>query len=696
MPADLSGQWPGEIFGRVTDEVSGRPIPAAELHLLPEALGAVTSADGSFHFRGLEPGHHVLRIAAFGYAPSSREVEVRNGVVLDVDFALGPVALAIEGVDASVAPSLAGAVTLGAERLRSTPGNTVADVLRSVPGVLIVSSGSGGAQTPTMRGSGADAVLVLVDGVPLNDPITGEADLSALPISGIESVTVLPGGQSARYGARAAAGAILVRTGSPGRGLTVAGGMGSLDERYGEATGERSGLGGRLDAVGTYRAREGGFEFEVPPEFGGGSSRVSNADSRSWSGRVGWTGENSRGRSTVGVSAEHVARGLPGRSFAPSPEARQSLTQARLFGSVNRDGSAGGTVRTSGYLHYYRSTFSDPKPPFGQAYEDRTTLVGGGGDGTYTRAFGLGVLTMGVAAKHARIHSTVLSTVDPPTRTDIGAWVSASFPNGPLGTAWTGAVRVDHSGLPSAWFGSHDIRVERAFGVLTINAGHRSSFSPPTLGDQFFREGVGIEPNPDLRAERVPSEWVGGVAIKTRVEGLLLSLDAETYSGDTKDMIVWLPDFRFVWSPRNQDVLRRGLDLRGRVRSPASGVELWAGWSYNRATYDRENSKDVQVAYRPRYQSGIGASLTRSVWSLLVDARYTGARFPVPNDVNELAAFWALDLSARRSLVVGSAAVEIQLQVERLLDQHDALIFAFPHPGRALRVTVRLGRITTS
>ena len=695
-PSGLVAQWPGEIRGRVTDAVSGRAIPAADVQLLPEGIQTVSAADGSFHFRGLEPGRHDLRITAFAYATSTLDLEVRNGIVQDLRIELGPVALVIDGVSASVSASTARAITLGADRIRSTPGNTVADILRTVPGLLIVATSPGGPQTPTMRGSGADAVLVLVDGVPLNDPLTGEADLSALSTSGVESITVLPGGQSARYGARAAAGVILVRTGSPERGVTLAGGAGSLGERNAEVANAWASFGGRLDAAGTYRRRDGGFGFDMPGEFGGGTSRLANADSRAWSGRLAWTQNAPDGPATAGFSGEHVSRGLPGRSFAPSPQARQDLTQARVFASGASNMSASSSGRASGYVQYYQSNFVDPAPPFGDAFDDRTTLIGGGGESSLSRTVGQGTLEVGAAAKHLRVESTALSTVVAPARTDVGAWLSAALANGPLGTSWTGAFRLDRSGLPAQWFGSHDIRVQTTVRTLAFHAAHRSSFSPPTLGDQFFREGVGVEPNPDLRAERVPSEWVGGVGLRADTRGVVLSLDAEAYAGATTDMIVWLPDFRFVWSPRNLDVNRRGLDLDGRIQVPASGFEAWASWSYNRATYDRPQSEDVQVVYRPRYQSGFGASFSRSGGSILVSSRYTGARFPVPNDVNELGGFWAVDVSARRAWTLGATALDLQMDIERLFDQRDALIFAYPHPGRTLRVTLRLGRTSES
>ncbi len=692
VPSTLSAQWPGEIRGQVIDELSGRPVPAADVQLLPGASRALTTAGGAFHFRGLEPGRYTIRAGALGYATTSVDVDVLNGVVLGVQVVLPPAALSVPSVDVSLTADAAGVITLGADRIRSTVGSTAADVLRGVPGVLIVTTAAGGPQTPTIRGSGTDAVLVLVDGVPINDPITGTADLSLLPLSALASITVLPGGQSARYGARASAGAILIRTGSPERNAIVGAGAGSYGERSGQASGSLSLFGGEGEAQGTYRSREGAFDFELPPAVGGGAGRNTNADSQNWTGRLGWKHDEAGRQTMFGVSAERTDRGLPGRSFAPSPSARQGLTQARLFGSGERTSLGGRVARFAGYLQYYRSTFRDVAPPFGEPFDDLTTLIGAWADASLSRTYRHGTLGAGADAKHLRVESTVLSTSGgSPRRTDLGAWLSASVSAGPFGTAWTGTVRVDRAGFPEGWFGSHDVGVRATVGPLLLRAGHRSSFSPPTLGDQFFREGVGIEPNPDLRAERVPSEWIGGVTFDTDAGNLRLSLDAEAYVGNIRGMIIWLPDFRFVWSPRNHDVNRRGLDVRARVQLPARGLETWVDWSLNRTTYDRPSSDDVQVVYRPRYQGGIGASLTRSAWSIMLDARFTGARFPVPNAVNELPAFWTTNLRAQRTWAIGSAFLNLQMEIERLFDRQDTLIFAFPHPGRTFRVTLQVG-----
>ena len=687
-PSAVRAQWPGEIRGQVADEASGRPLASADVYLLPNGTRTVTSASGTFRFRSLQPGEYTVHVGALGYLPTSLDVSVANGSVVDVRLSPARAPLPIEGVVASLAAADRGGITLDVADLRSRVGSTVADALTTVPGVLIVETAAGGAQSPTIRGSASDAVLVLVDGVPLNDPITGQADLSTIPISGVSSVTVLPGGQSARFGPRAQAGVILIRSGQSSRRPSAEFVTGTLGEYSGSADVSHDFIGGRVDAHGAHRRRDGAFDFTLPPEVGGGASRVTNTDAQVTSGRLNWSEGVGGTRTSLGVAAERVSRGLPGRSFAPSRTAHQALTQVRLFGSTTRPIGTTGAGTLSAYLRRSGTDFWDPDPPFGQPFDDETSLRSAGLDFALTREVPLGLISLGGTGKRLRVESTVLSG-GPLSRTDTGAWLSASSPPAPL--AITGSVRLDRGGLPAAYFPSHDLGVRGSVGPASIRLGHRSSYSPPTLGDQFFREGVGVEPNPDLAAERVPSEWIAGLAVET-VRGVIdLSLDAEVYRGDVQGMIVWLPDFRFVWSPRNQDVRRRGVDVRAEIAHPLKGLRFWGSWSLNRTTYNRADLTSVQVAYRPRYAGAMGVSANRGGWSVVAAARYTGARFPVPNAVNELPSFWTTTLSARRDWQIGGTPLEFGIEADRLFNEKDALIFAFPHPGRTLRLRVRVG-----
>ncbi|HEY0783185.1 MAG TPA: TonB-dependent receptor plug domain-containing protein, partial [Thermoanaerobaculia bacterium] len=105
--------------------------------------------------------------------------------------------------------------------LDGAQATTVADVLRFVPGLDVTASGRGGLATAQIRGGDPNFTLVLLDGVPQNDPTyqVGDVfDLSGLPASSVERIEVVRGPLSAFYGSTGLAGAIniITREAKPG------------------------------------------------------------------------------------------------------------------------------------------------------------------------------------------------------------------------------------------------------------------------------------------------------------------------------------------------------------------------------------------------------------------------------------------------------------------------------------------------
>lgn len=90
-----------------------------------------------------------------------------------------------------------------------------ADILSDVPGLSVVRSGAfGGVAQVRIRGAAPGKTLVLVDGVPVNDPaeINGAFDFSGFELSDIERIEVLSGPQSSLWGSDAIGGVIAFTT----------------------------------------------------------------------------------------------------------------------------------------------------------------------------------------------------------------------------------------------------------------------------------------------------------------------------------------------------------------------------------------------------------------------------------------------------------------------------------------------------
>lgn len=130
----------------------------------------------------------------------------------------------------------------------------VADLLRLQPDLQVVQNGGPGAQaTLLMRGGGSNQVLVMVDGIKINSPSSGSADLSALLTSDVERIEIIKGPQSTLYGSEAMAGVvnIITRKGS-GRlkaDLSAEGGSFATVKAAGSVSGGTDRMNYRLSAT---------------------------------------------------------------------------------------------------------------------------------------------------------------------------------------------------------------------------------------------------------------------------------------------------------------------------------------------------------------------------------------------------------------------------------------------------------------
>ncbi|MEO0983597.1 MAG: TonB-dependent receptor [Pseudomonadota bacterium] len=132
----------------------------------------------------------------------------------------------------------------------------LADQLRAAPGVGVSRSGAfGGLTQIRLRGAEANHTLVLIDGIEVSDPVTGETDFGLW--SGLQParVEILRGEQSALYGSDAIGGVISIET-ADAAGLSAGLEAGSRDTVRGRTAlgGDFLGANGAL-ALSAFRTR---------------------------------------------------------------------------------------------------------------------------------------------------------------------------------------------------------------------------------------------------------------------------------------------------------------------------------------------------------------------------------------------------------------------------------------------------------
>lgn len=104
---------------------------------------------------------------------------------------------------------------IGKEELANAPVHDLQDLLKFASNVDVRQRGNNGVQADiSIRGSSFDQVLILLNGIPLNDPQTGHHNLN-LPVSFdvIDRIEILEGPASRLFGPNAFSGAINIITG---------------------------------------------------------------------------------------------------------------------------------------------------------------------------------------------------------------------------------------------------------------------------------------------------------------------------------------------------------------------------------------------------------------------------------------------------------------------------------------------------
>ena len=223
-PAAATGQT---VTGTVRDQ-SGRVVAGASVILrYPSGVErqVTTTAEGGFTIARPSGGDAVLIVRAGGFA------ETRQPVPADSASAPIDVELAPAGVSETVTVTAtrneqrtgdlpASVSVLSRETIRQSPAVVADDVLRQIPTFSLFRRTSSLSSHPTSQGvslrgigpSGVSRTLVLLDGVPFNDPFGGWVYWTRVPLDNLERIEVVDNSSSSLYGNYAMGGVINLMT----------------------------------------------------------------------------------------------------------------------------------------------------------------------------------------------------------------------------------------------------------------------------------------------------------------------------------------------------------------------------------------------------------------------------------------------------------------------------------------------------
>ena len=545
----------------------------------------------------------------------------------------------------------------------------ISDLLRSLPGIAVNSSGPAGGLTQIrVRGSEANHVLVLIDGVEVANPSSGEFDFSGLRAEDVVRIETLRGEQSALYGSDAIGGVINIITRA---GSTQEGWRASVE------AGSRETLEGQVSAV----IPLGGAALSL-------NGNVFTTDGYDISGLDGERDGSKSRNLNIGLNKFELGGLTLSGKFGTSRLDAQFDENSTFDGRLN-DSNSETTVRTetaridahfdiAGFSNLITSHMVDTDTDTRAGFSTRSKGARHGINWAAKKEFGDSSFTALAEAEH-EAYSITPNFTEADAEPDNWTYALAGdyrYNAGPI--SLTASARHDINDLfedATTWRVGGSFAFENFGGRIRGSIG--TGVKNPSLIELFgFFPASRFTGNRDLQPEQSL-----GFSLGYEQELGSLNLSVDYFRSELKDEIttVFNPDFTSTVINLDTDSTRQGVELEARwdisERLSARGA----------ATFLSSEQNDIEEIRRPDFIAS--ASVTYrpvDVLALTATLDHNGSQLDTDFGTFQnvtLDAFTLLGLNAAYDV---NDTVTLSLRGDNLLDEDYQEVFGYASPGRAI------------
>ena len=211
------------IYGHVTDKSTGEHLSYISVILRGTTIGVLTDATGHYFMKNIPEGTYIVEAKSLGYATFEREITLRPGETVELNFSILPEQFSLDEVVVTanrnvttrrMAPSLV--KVLDVSTLTKVNAASIADGLNFQPGVRVEDNCQNcGFQQVRINGLDGHYSQILIDSRPIFSALSGVYGLEQIPANMIERVEVVRGGGSALFGSSAVGGTVNIITREP-------------------------------------------------------------------------------------------------------------------------------------------------------------------------------------------------------------------------------------------------------------------------------------------------------------------------------------------------------------------------------------------------------------------------------------------------------------------------------------------------
>jgi vitamin B12 transporter len=543
-----------------------------------------------------------------------------------------------------------------------------ADILADMPGLSIARGGPFGLTQLRMRGASPGKTLVLVDGVPVNDPaeINGAFDFAGFDLGDIQRIEILSGPQSSLWGSDAIGG-VIAFTSRELDGLRAEAEAGSFDTIRGRLS---AGVANERYAVGAYASY---FDTD-------GISAADEADGNEEADGFASTTLGVNGRYAFSPTVTVDARlrwsqsdtdldGFPAPTYALA-DTDDTTTSEQWSGFARL------TARALGLDHQVSVSASDISRATVSAFPsvfdaDRQVLrwqaSGVSADSRIDFAFG---------AEHEDVSGALSSGLSEELSTT-SAFATGRFQVSDRLSLSGGLRRDDTEDFGDATTGRLSAAYEPGGGVI-LSGAVGTGFKTPTISQTVCDFCYSSEPFPILRPEHADSREValGWVSGDGRFEGRVT-----IYRLEVQDQITYVTDPGFnSYYVNIAETRTDGVEVEGRAALPA-GFDLSLAYAWTDAVDATDGSRLLRV---PEHSGSVTLGWNGNRLSGALTVRGEG---DMGDAGGERDGFVTANVNAAWAL---NEQVSLTARIENLADEHYQRLLGYGEPGRSGYVGIRL------
>lgn len=571
-----------------------------------------------------------------------------------------------------VGETLASVTVITRAQIESRQARSIEDLLLGVEGLAIGNSGGPGRLTSFfVRGTDADQLLVLVDGIKVGSATAGTVALQNLPLEQIERIEFVRGPRSSLYGSEAVGGVLQLFTRRGGGPLSADFGIsgGSYGTLQGQASVQGGGehawfsLQGSAQSIDGFNACNGSSI-----EFAGCFTEEPDDDAYKYNSIAVRGGYNSGTSAQPGTQIEgSFWRTASKVDYDGSFTNRSDITQQVAGVSLIQPFASGASVTVRA----------------GRAWDISDDLLDDAFMGDFETQRDTASVQVDVPVAHTHLITLGLdyqndnvsgsTPYDVSSRSDTGLFAQY--------TGTTGAWRLEASarGDDNQQFGQHftgsaavGYQVTPSWGLV---AQYGTAFRAPTFNELYY---------PFFGNPALDPETSGSAELAARGTAGALRWRVSLFDTQIRDLIGFDSNF----APAN-------IDKAHIVGTEVGGTLAMNGWNVDAGLtfLDPESASGAtdgnQLPRRPKFTGHLDVERRIQKWTLGARLASEGSRFDDSGNTRKLDGFTLLGLRAEYRL---ASTWRVQARVENVFDTQYETVAFYNQPGRAAYLMLRYGK----